>query len=453
LEVHVSGWKGLVASAALLLSQLHVSASDQWPQWRGPEMVGVGAESPALPDHWSRTDNLAWQAPVPGLGWSSPIIWGNQVFVTTVVAAVASEGPKKGLYLPETGTDRPPDLPLGRHQWKVYSLDLATGKVQWERVVHQGDAIASRHPKNSYASETPVTDGKRLHVFFGNLGLFTYDLDGKLLWSARVEPQLDQWGWGPGASPILVDGQVIVVLDNDRKSSIVSYDAATGRQNWRVPRDEGHNWATPFAWRNSLRTEIVTTGQRQVRSYDLSGRLLWHFSGKLTDVSIPTPVAAHGMIYISSGYPGNEHRPVFAIRPGGNGDLTVKFGEEASPFIGWYQPRVGSYNPSPLVYGDYYYTLLDGGFLTCHDARTGAEIYGRQRIASGATFTASPWAYQGKLFLLSEDGDTYVVQAGREFQVLGKNPLDELTLASPAMASGYLVLRTASRVYAFKQQR
>jgi outer membrane protein assembly factor BamB len=371
--------------------------------------------------------------------------------VTTVVAAQEGEKPRTGLYLPATGTTRMPDPPAGTHQWKVYCLDLQTGRILWERVAHEGAARSPRHPKNSFASETPVTDGQRLYVLFGNLGLFTYDLDGALLWSHRIEPQLDQWGWGPGASPVLLGDQLIMVSDNDGQSYIASFDTRTGKQNWRSDRDEGHNWATPFVWRNELRTEIVTAGQRRVRSYDSSGRLLWQFSGRLTDVSIPTPVAAHGMVYVSSGYVANEHKPAYAVRPGASGDITVKFGEEASRFVAWYLPRAGSYNPSPIVYGDYYYTLLDGGFITCHDAKTGAEVYGRQRIEPGATFTASPWAYNGKLFVLSEDGNTYVIEAGPQYKLLGKNTIDEMTLASPAIAGGRLLIRTASNLYAIKR--
>ena len=443
----------LFLAIALAASIGHVSAlaADHWTQWRGPAMTGVVDDDPALPERWSATENVAWKTAIPGLGWSSPVVWGNNVFVTTVVAREDGEKPRKGLYLPPTGTERMPDPSPGTHQWKVYCLDLQTGAIRWERIAHEGTVRSPRHPKNSYASETPVTDGERVYVLFGNLGLFTYDLQGQLLWSQRIEPQLDQWGWGAGASPTLLGDQLILVFDNDTRSYIAALDTRTGKQNWRVDRDEGHNWTTPFVWRNQLRTEIVTTGQRQVRSYDPAGRLLWHFSSRMTDVTIPTPVSAHGMVYVSSGYVANDHRPVYAIRPGGSGDITVKFGEEPSPFIAWYQPRAGSYNPSPIVYGDYYYTLLDGGFITCHDAKTGAEVYGRQRIEAGATFTASPWAYNGKLFLLSEDGNTYVVQAGPQYKLLGKNIVDEMTLASPAVAGGRLLIRTASHLYAFRK--
>jgi outer membrane protein assembly factor BamB len=422
-------------------------AEDNWPQWRGSDMSGVAADDPLLPERWSAAENVVWKAPIAGLGWSSPIVWGDRVFVTAVTAAVEGEAPKKGMYLPTDATKNA----AGTHRWKVYCLDLVTGKVRWERTAHEGPVPSTRHPKNSYASETPITDGERLYVAFGNIGLFTFDLNGKLLWSERVDPQQDKWGWGPGASPTLVGNQLVMVFDNDARSSIVSYDVRTGKVNWRTDRDEGHNWATPFVWKNPLRTEIVTAGQSKVRSYDTSGKLLWQFSGRMTDVTIPTPVAAHGMVYVSSGYIGNDHRPAYAVRPGASGDITVKFGEEPSPYVAWYHPRSGSYNPSPIVYGDYYYTLIDAGFLTCHDARTGKEVYGRQRIEPGATFTASPIAYNGKLFLLSEDGNTYVVQAGPEYKLLGKNALDEMTLASPAIAGKTLLIRTLSHVYAIKK--
>ena len=440
----------LLAVAGALLFCTGLAAAD-WPQWRGPGMAAVVADDPKLPEQWSATERVAWKARIPGLGWSSPIVWGDSVFVTTVVASQEGEKPKPGMYLPSTGTNAPPAPSPGTHQWKVYCLDLKTGQVRWERTAHEGPARTGRHPKNSYASETPTTDGERVYVLFGNLGLFAYDFKGTLVWSNRITPAQDEWGWGPGASPVLLGNQLIMVADNDAQSYIVSFDTKTGRQNWRTDREEGHNWATPFVWRNDLRTEIITAGQRRVRSYDPSGKMLWQFSGRLTDVSIPTPVAAHGMVYVSSGYIGNDHRPAFAIRPGASGDITVKFGEEESRYFAWYHPKVGSYNPSALVYGDYYYTLIDGGFLTCHDAKTGAEVYGRQRIEPGATFTASPWAYNGKIFLLSEDGNTYVIQAGPAYRLLGKNVIDEMTLASPAIAGGRVLIRTAANLYAFER--
>jgi outer membrane protein assembly factor BamB len=404
-----------------------------------------------LPETWSATSGVAWKTRVPGLGWSSPIVSGNRIFVTAVTVDTDGEMPKKGLYLPATGADVRPEPPSGQHHWKVYCLDATTGAILWERTAHQGAAKSSRHPKNSYASETATTDGERVYVLFGNLGVFAYDFDGNLAWARLVDQRVDKWGWGTGSSPILLDDQLIVVHDNVEESYIMALDAKTGRQNWRIVRDEVSAWSTPFVWKNEKRTEIVTVGQEKVRSYDASGKLLWYLSGRMTQVTVPSPFAAHGLLYASSGYVADEHRPVYAIRPGASGDITLKPEEESSDYVAWYQPRIGAYNPSAIVYGDYYYTLLDGGFITCHNARTGEEVYGRQRIETGATFTASPWAYNGKVFALSEDGNTYVIQAGPQYKLLGKNVLDEMTLASPALANGRVLIRTAAHVYSIKK--
>jgi outer membrane protein assembly factor BamB len=228
------------------------------------------------------------------------------------------------------------------------------------------------------------------------------------------------------------------------ESSLAALDAKTGREIWRVKRDEKSNWATPFVWTHAGRTEIVTCGTGKVRSYDLDGKLLWELGGMSTIV-IPTPFTRHGLLYITSGYVGSELRPVFAVKPGARGDITLKPGERANQFIEWSHPQAGPYNPSPLVYGDLYYTLFDRGFLTAHNARTGVEVYSKVRL-EGA-FTASPWAYNGHLFALNEDGDTYVVKAGPSAEIVGKNQLDEMCMATPAIARGSLLLRTAGHLY------
>ena len=228
---------------------------------------------------------------------------------------------------------------------------------------------------------------------------------------------------------------------------MAAYDKRTGAEAWRVNRAEGTNWSSPFVWEHALRTEIVTSGSDRVRSYDLSGKLLWELSGMST-ISIPTPFARFGLLYISSGYIGDALRPAYVLRPGASGDISLKTGETTNQFIAWSSPTGAPYNPTPIVYGDAYYTLFDRGFFTSHDARTGKEIYGRQRITGEASgFTASPWAYNGKIFAMSEEGDTYIIQAGPEFKVLGKNPLNEMTLATPAVSRGSLIIRTASKLY------
>ena len=446
------GWlMGTTLPLLLLPVPGTVAASDDWPQFRGPEGTAVVADDPALPETWSATENVAWKTPIPGRGWSSPIVRGDRVFVTSVVAEEDYQGPRPGLYLPETGNETPPDPPPGTHHWMVFCLDLETGALVWQRTPHSGLVASTIHPKNSFASATPVTDGERVYALFGNLGLFAYELDGNLVWSRPLEHHMDQWGWGAGLSPTLLDDQVLVMHDNDEESYLASFDTATGEQNWRVARDEVSAWSTPFIWRNDLRTEIVTVAKTQVRSYDPSGNLLWWFAGRMTNVTVPTPIPGDGILYVSSGYVGNDHRPVYAVLPGAEGDITLGPNQRTNEYIRWYQPRIGSYNPSPLLYRGIYYTLHDRGFFTAHDARTGRTVYDRVRIERGATFTSSPWAYNGRIFALSEEGDTYVIAAGPEFEVLGRNVLGEMALASPAVVGRTLLLRTASHLYAIRR--
>jgi outer membrane protein assembly factor BamB len=425
---------------AILNSSIH--ADDNWPRFRGPTAMGVAEDDPRLPDRWDRTENVVWQAEVPGWGWSSPVVWASKVFLTTVVGEEEYEKPRKGLYLGE-GRRKPPK---GVHHWMVYCFDLNSGSVLWKAETHRGEPKSPRHPKSTYACETPTTDGERLYVLFGDVGLYCYDLKGKPLWSHPIEPKKTFYGYGAAASPVVHGDQVIMIYDNQEASYIASFDAKTGDQQWRAKRDETSTWATPFVWENKLRSEIVTPGKRKIRSYDLSGELLWEMDGRMSNLVIPSPFASFGLVYVTSGYVGDRHRPVYAVKPGASGDITPKEGQ-ASQFIQWYLPTAGPYNPSPIVYGDYYYTLLDRGWLTCHDARTGEEVYGRSRFTPSASFTASPWAYNGKLFFLSEDGVTYAVEAGPEFKQLHTNSLNELCLASPAACQGKLLIRTASRLY------
>ena len=409
-------------------------ATGQWPQFRGPESAGV-AEDPRLPERWSETENVAWKTEIPGVGWSSPVVWDDRIFVTSVIPMIEQEKPRTGIYLDGRRVTPPP----GEHRWMVYCVDVETGKIRWEREVHRSVPKTARHLKNSFASETPVTDGQRVYAYFGNVGVFAFDMDGTLVWSQPFVPYPTRTGWGTAASPVLHDGRLYIVCDNEANSFLVAFDAKTGRQVWRVQRDEKSSWSTPHVWQHDGKAEIVTNASGRIRSYDLDGRQLWELTGA-SSIAIPTPLSRFGMVYISSGYVQDENRPVYAVRPGG--------------IIAWSLPQGGPYNPSPLIYGDQYYTLFDRGFLTSHDARTGREIYGKVRIhpTSGA-FTASPWAYNGKIFALSEDGVTFVIQAGPEYRLLQQNSLDEMTLATPAIARGSLFIRTASRLYRIRENK
>jgi outer membrane protein assembly factor BamB len=305
-----------------------------------------------------------------------------------------------------------------------------------------------RHLKNSFASETPVTDGERVYVYYGSIGLLAaLDMNGRTVWTKEFGAYNGPQEFAPAASPILYKDRIYIVNDNTKESFLAAFDKKTGGQIWKVQREEVENWATPFIWENGLRTEIVTNGRRKVRSYDLDGTLLWELTGMTGNV-VPTPFSRHGLLYMSSGYPGAQVRPAYAIRPGAAGDITLKPGETSNQHVVWFQPQLGTYQTSALVYGDYYYTLLDRGLLLCHDAKTGKQMYGRQRISpEAASFTASPWAYNGKVFVLSEDGDTFVIEAGPEFKVLGKNSLKEMALATPAVSRGSVFIRTQSALY------
>ena len=424
-----------------IAASLHAANS---PQFRGADSRGVAPDDARLPEQWSETENVAWQVVVPGRGWSSPIVWEDKVFVTTVVSEGATEEPKPGLYF---GGERPTP-PTAAHQFRVVCFDFATGKELWNTEVHRGAPAGPVHLKNTYASATPVTDGERVYASFGDAGLFCLDFKGAVLWSTNFGAFKTRYGWGSAASPVLHKGRLYLVNDNEEKSFLVALDTVTGKRLWRVDRDEPSNWATPYIWENGTRTELIVPGRNRVRSYDLDGKLLWEFGG-MSSIVIPTPFADHGLLYLCSGYVGDKVRPVFAIRPGASGDISLKSGETSNQFIAWYQPTGAPYNPSPLVYRDHFYVLYDGGFLACSDAKTGAAVYGKQRLNPNgiAQFTASPWASNGRIFCLSESGDTYVVAAGPEYRLIRKNSLNEMCMATPALAKNSLFIRTLTKLY------
>ncbi len=428
------------------LVALPALSASEWPRFRGAE-DGVAPDHADLPETWSETQNVKWRADIPGLGWSSPIVWDDHVIVTTAISAGEEPQPVKGLYDP--GDEHGKQDAVAEHRWVVLDFDLATGTLRWERELRADLPTIKRHLKSSFASETPVTDGERVYVYFGSVGLVAaLDLEnGEVVWTRDVGAFNGGQEFGTAASPVLHEGRLYIVNDNTTESFLTAFDAETGEQVWRIVRDETENWSTPFVWENRLRTELLTTGRGRVRSYDLDGNVLWELQGMTVNVA-PTPFAKNGLAYISSGYPGSAVRPVYAVRPGGSGDISLDPDNPTDhPYVAWFQPMLGTYVTSALVYKDIYYTLLDRGMLLAHDAATGAEIYGRTRLRPGSGFTASPWAYNDRVFVLSEDGDTYVVRAGREFEILAVNPLNEMTLATPAVAGGNLIIRTQTKLY------
>lgn len=436
----------LLILAGLTLTGLE--AQEQWPQFRGPGSFGRGHDGVGLPDTWDEKTNIAWKSVVPGLGWSSPVVWGNRIIFTSVTSEGDVEPPKKGLYF---GGDRP-EPPKETHRWLVLCYDFDSGELVWEKELKSGPPASSIHLKNTFASETPATDGEHIYVYLGYQGLYCLDFSGEVVWKHNWDPYKTRLGWGTSASPVLHGDRVYVVNDNmEDKSYIAAFNKYTGKEVWRQSRDEPSNFSTPYIWKNELRTEIITTGVNRTRSYDLNGKLLWEFGG-MSAICIPTPFAEDGLLYVCAGYVGDRlpiNKPVYALRAGASGDISLEKGERASDYIVWRETNASPYNPTPLLYKKKFYVLWDFGFLSCRDALSGAEIYEKQRVnpRGRVAFTVSPWAYDDKVFCLSEDGDTYVFQAGNDFQLLHINSLNEMCMATPAIVRGSLIVRSDQHLY------
>ncbi len=441
-----SAWLSFAITGCMALSSGLCPADDNWPAFRGATATGV-VQSGNPPQTWSATDHVEWKVDIQGRGWSSPVVWGKRVFLTNVVNLGETEEPKKGLYF---GGNRP-EPPASEHQWQVLCLDLESGQTLWTKNLHTGVPQTSIHPKNSCASETPVTDGQRLYVLFGGVGLYCLDFDGQEVWKQEIEPKKTRYGWGTAASPVLHDERIYIVNDNDEQSYLQAFNKLTGESLWRVERDEKSNWATPYIWQNPVRTEIVTPGTEQVRAYDLDGQELWSLNG-MSSITIATPYEYAGLLIVSSGYVGDKRRPVFAIRPGASGDISLKDDATSNEFIAWSQPTAGPYNPSTLSYDGIVYVLYDQGFLAAYDAKDGSEVYSKKRIRNGGAFTASPWAYDGKIFCLNEEGETFAFKAGREYELLHTNELleDDMGMATPAFVGDRILIRTAARLYCIR---
>jgi outer membrane protein assembly factor BamB len=460
----------LALTAAGLTSRVSAAGPTDWPQFRGLAGAGV-ADASALPERWSTADNVAWAVDVPGRGWSSPIVWGDRIYLTTAVSPGAFKAPSKGIFgndyaaelqkqgLPEAeilkrvvGRDiELADETGGELAYVVMAIDAKTGKVAWQREAQRGKPFGGRHRKNTYASETPATDGERLYASFGgNVGVFCYTLDGTLLWSHRWPPQKIYLDFGTASSPVVHGGRVYQLHDNDGESFLAALDAKTGKELWNVKRTDlaarlASGWATPLVWENGQRTEIVTIGRGFVISYDTSGRELWRLKG-MTQAT-PSPVAAEGLLYVGSGSQGEANRPLMAVRPGATGDITLKEGETSGPFVAWRLPRFSGYTPSPLVYRGRVYAVNDNGVLQVADAKTGAEVYKARVGGGGRTFSSSPLASQGRIYVLSEDGEAFVLRAGDRYDEIAANNLGEMSLATPAADADSLYVRTQTKLY------
>ena len=386
-----------------------------WPRWRGPSGQGLVANGPYV-DRWSATTPIKWKVKLPGQANSSPIVWDNRVFVTT-----AQDGGRR---------------------LSVMALDRATGATAWDTPVPTSGAEWV-HAKNGYASATPATDGERVYASFGRHGLVAVDMNGKIVWHRKFGAINNYHG--PAGSPILYKDRVFLYQDHDGSSDqrafVAAFDARTGRTLWETPRTETVGWGTPIVISTGLRDELVVSSQRRVVAYDPdTGRELWTVRGMTFEV-IPTPVVGHGLVFASSGRAG----PTLAIRPGGNGDVTATH-------VAWSAARGSPFVPSGIIVGDLLYLVNDmQSILTVYEAATGALVYqDRLGVAMREGFSASPVAVNGKVFFTNDDGQTFVVQAGREFKLLHVNELGARTLASPALVDGVWYWRTESNLMALR---
>jgi len=441
--------KKLTYSLFLLATFCLTANAQNWPQFRGPLATGV-VEGEATPTAWNagKSENLQWKTPIPGLSHASPVVWGNKVFVVTAVNSNAKDETRFGLF-----GDVEPVKDDPRHTWKIYALDKKTGKILWERVAYEGVPKVKRHPKSSHAASTPVTDGKSLIVLFGSEGLYSYDLNGKLLWKQDLGVLDAGWfydadyQWEYGSSPIIYKNLVIVQADIQKNSFVAAYDLKTGKQVWKTNRDEIPSWGTPTVYEGKARAELITNGSKAIRGYDpLTGKELWHLTPN-SEVTTPTPFVANDLIIVTSGY--RPIQPIYAIKPGANGDISLKDDKESNEFIAWSKKRGGPYMPTPLVYGDLLYACSNQGVLAAYNIKTGERIYQERLGGKGGAFTASPVASGEKIYLSSEDGDVFVVKAGPKYELLATNPVGEVMMATPAISDGLVIVRGLNHLFAF----
>ena len=432
----------IMVGYVVLMSPGWVSAQN-WPGWRG-DGRGISIEK-NLPLKWTEGENVKWKTPIPGAGHSSSIVWGKRVFVTTAVAEDPNvESFCGGVYM--GGNRDEPDK--SGYTYCVICLDTDQGNILWSKAVIQQNPRTRRHTKNTYASETPVTDGKYVFASLGSAGLFCVDFEGNVIWQRDMGLLRGQRGWGTGASPILFQNTVIVNCDSDDDSYIAAFERTTGEPVWRTERDEGASWGTPFLFEAGDHTTVVTNARKRMRGYNAeTGTLLWECAGG-SMIPVPSPVSTQGLVFLSSGHSlPFSRQPIIAVRSGASGDITPTRGETQSQGVAWSHSKGGPYVTSPIAIGDYLYVPLDKGFLTCYKARTGKIVYEKQKLGTRNTITASPIAGDGKIYIQTEDGECYLVKQGPEFEILAVNRLDEVFCASPAVSGGRLFLRGLKHLY------
>lgn len=485
-------WRSITAAGLMALTGLTQAA--EWPQFRGPGNAGV-AEGVPLPSEWSTDTHVAWKVEIPGAAWSCPIVWGDKIFVTTAITEKQQKpragggfgGPGGGGFgrrgrgpegaapggPPPGGDDDQKDAPQGRrgfggrggrgggmgsggpppdvvYRFEVHCLDRATGETIWKQLAVERKPTIPMHATNTYASETPVTDGERVYAYFGMHGLYCFDLEGQPVWKKELGSYPMMAGWGTGSSPALDGDRLFIQCDNEKQSFLAAYDKKTGNELWKVDRDERSTWSTPYIWKAAGKTQVVTCGPNRIRSYDpADGKIIWELGGVGGSCNA-TPVGNEEMLFVGSG--GNfGTSPLFAIKSTATGDLSLKQGETSNDGIAWSRTKAGPSMASPLLYQGYLYIVEQrGGMVSCYDAKTGEPAYYRKRIPDAGGCTSSPWASGDKIFCLDEAGQATVLKAGPEFEVLGQNKIGEMCWSTPAFADGMLLLRSIDHLYCIK---
>jgi outer membrane protein assembly factor BamB len=439
----------------LLLSvptQAQTGGSTNWPSFRGANASGVSDGVPTA-TAWNvdAKKGVRWKTSIAGLGHSSPVIWGDKVFVTSALSGVAKPELKVGLY-----GDIAPVQDDTAHEFRVYCLDKKSGKVLWQQTAYKGVPRVKRHTKATHANSTMATDGKCVIAFFGSEGLYCYDMKGGLRWKKDLGVldsgyfMVPEAQWGFASSPIIVDGKVLVQCDVQKGGFVAAFGLEDGKELWRTPRQDVPTWSTPAVVETGGRKQMVVNGWKHIGAYDVeTGKELWKLKGG-GDIPVPTPLSAEGLIFITNAH--GRLSPLYAIRPTATGDISLPEGSTTSEHIAWSISRGGAYMQTPLAYRGYLYSCRDNGVLTCFELKTGKQVY-QERLGTGRTgFTASPVAADGKLYFTSEEGDVFVVKAGPVFEVIATNPLGEVAMATPAISEGVLFWRTQGHLVAIENR-
>lgn len=436
-------------------------AQANWPSFRGPNAKGISPDAnTATVWNVEKSENIGWQTTIPGLGHSSPIIWGDRLFVTSAVNERKTSPLKVGLYGDPASADD-----NDTQQWKVFCLNKTTGEITWQATAHEGVPQVKRHPKATHANCTMATDGTNVVAFFGSEGLYCYDLGGHLRWKKDLgilraspvvyndAPDPNGWmlEWGFASSPIIFASRVFVQCDVLTNGFVAAFDLADGREVWRTRRDDTGTWSTPNVCAAGSRPQLIVNGWKHMGGYDLqSGLEIWRMSGG-GDCPVPTPMVWHDLIFLMSAH--GPRSPIYAVRADAAGDISLPDGVSTNQHVAWSVRRGGSYMQTPMFYGDLLYTCQVDGILSCYEAATGKQLY-KERLGSGGDgFTASPVASEGRIYFTSEQGTVFVVKPGANFTVMATNHLGEICMATPAISDGTLFFRTQGHVMAIGERK